>query len=134
MRLRFLLIAANPRFARERLVYGHVLQPAPVSLHESSAFWHDVIGQLWVQRPVLQPPGGQVVLHAHAVEQSTPPLQDMSAPHRTSHFDAAHSTVLQHELVAAQSTVHEGADPHDTAAHERLPEHSTVQGPVPHAT
>ena len=83
---------------------------------------------------MAQPPGGQVVLHAHAVEQSTPPRQDMSTPHRTSHFDAAHSTVLQHEFVAVQLTVHEGADPHDTAAHEPLPEHSMVQGPVPHAS
>ena len=124
----------NDEQSLERLVYGHVLHPAPVSLHESSGLWHDVFGQLWVQRPVLQPPGGQVVLHAHAVEQSTPPLQDMSAAHRTSHADAAHSTVLQHELVAAQLTVHEGADPHDTAAHEILPEHSMVQGPVPHAS
>jgi hypothetical protein len=71
-------------------------------------------------------------LQAHAVEQSTPPRQDVSTPHRTSHFDAAHSTVLQHELAAAQLTAQAGADPHDTAVHEALPEHSMVHGPVPH--
>jgi len=111
-----------------------VLHPAPVSLQESSGFLHDVFGQLWVQRPMVQPPGGQVVLHAHAVEQSTPPRHDVSAPHRTSHFDAAHRTVLQQLPVAAQSMAHEGADPHDRLEHEPLPEHSMVQGPVPHAS
>ena len=119
---------------KSRWVYGQVLHPAPVSLHESSGFWHDVLGQVWVQRPWVQPPGAQFVWHAHAVEQSTPPRQDVSAPHRTAHFDAAHSTVVQHELVPAQLTVHEGAEPHDTAVQEALPEHSIVQGPVPHAT
>jgi len=111
-----------------------VLHPATVSLHESSGFWHDVFGQVWVQRPWVQPPTGQVVLHAHAVAQSTPPRQDVSTPQRTSHFDVEHSTVLQHELVPEQSTAHDGADSHDTAVHEALPEHSIVQGPDPQAS
>jgi hypothetical protein len=72
-----------------------VLQPAPVSLHDWSAFVHGAWGQMWAQRPLGQPPGGQVVLHAHAPLQSTPPRQEVLLPQLTSHRDPPQSIVFQ---------------------------------------